>query len=217
MNLLIIGAPGTGKGTMSEKLVKDYDLCHISTGDMLRESVAEGTPVGLLAQEYMSAGRLVPDSVIHEIILERLGKPDLEKGFLMDGYPRTLAQAEDLDDILKQLDKKIDAVLNLNLDEEIIIERICGRRSCPNCKAIYHIKNMPPKQEGVCDVCGSELVSRKDDNVESLNVRLQAYHEQTSPVIDYYQNQDLVSDINADQEVDDCYSDIKKVIEAIND
>ena len=133
MNLLIIGAPGTGKGTMSEKLIAEYGVVHISTGDMLRESVAAQTEVGLKAKSYMDAGKLVPDEVIHDIILERLGKNDIESGFLMDGYPRTLAQAEDLDVILNALNKKIDCVLNLELDEYVLIDRITGRRICPDC------------------------------------------------------------------------------------
>ena len=212
MNLLIIGAPGTGKGTMSEKLIAEYGVVHISTGDMLRESVAAQTEVGLKAKSYMDAGKLVPDEVIHDIILERLGKNDIESGFLMDGYPRTLAQAEDLDVILNALNKKIDCVLNLELDENVLIDRITGRRICPECKSVYHIKSMPPKSEGICDNCGASLITRKDDTVESLSVRLEAYHDSTKPVIEYYASKGLVHNINSDQKPEAVFADIQKVL-----
>ena len=217
MNILIIGAPGTGKGTMSEKLIEKYGIVHVSTGDMLRESVKNGTEVGKKAHGYMERGELVPDEVIHDIILERFAQKDMDNGILMDGYPRTLAQAEDLDSILASLGKKVDCVLNLELDEKILIERITGRRTCPNCKAIYHIKNMPPKVEGVCDICGSQLVTRKDDTVESLRVRLEAYHESTKDVIGYYANKGIVKTINADQSVEKVFADIVEALGECND
>ncbi len=217
MNILIIGAPGTGKGTMSEKLIEKYGIVHVSTGDMLRESVKNGTEVGKKAHGYMERGELVPDEVIHDIILERFAQKDMENGILMDGYPRTLAQAEDLDSILASLGKKVDCVLNLELDEEILIGRVTGRRTCPNCKAIYHIQNMPPKVEGVCDICGSQLVTRKDDTVESLRVRLEAYHESTKDVIGYYANKGIVKTINADQSVEKVFADIVEALGECND
>ena len=217
MNILIIGAPGTGKGTMSEKLIEKYGIVHVSTGDMLRESVKNGTEVGKKAHGYMERGELVPDEVIHDIILERFAQKDMDNGILMDGYPRTLAQAEDLDSILASLGKKVDCVLNLELDEKILIERITGRRTCPNCKAIYHIKNKPPKVEGVCDICGSQLVTRKDDTVESLRVRLDAYHESTKDVIGYYANKGIVKTINADQSVEKVFADIVEALGECND
>ena len=170
MNLLIIGAPGAGKGTMSDILIKNFDLVHISTGDMLREAVKNGTPVGKIAQGYMNAGALVPDEVIHDIIVERFSKDDLDNGFLFDGYPRTKAQAEDLSQILKQLDKKIDAVINLDISDEDLVKRITGRRLCPACGEIYNIYFKKPAKEGICDKCGAELIQRKDDNLESLEV-----------------------------------------------
>ncbi|MBR2532541.1 MAG: adenylate kinase [Lachnospiraceae bacterium] len=217
MNILIIGAPGTGKGTMSEKLIEKYGIVHVSTGDMLRESVKNGTEVGKKAHGYMERGELVPDEVIHDIILERFAQKDMENGILMDGYPRTLAQAEDLDSILASLGKKVDCVLNLELDEEILIGRVTGRRTCPNCKAIYHIQNKPPKVEGVCDICGSQLVTRKDDTVESLRVRLEAYHESTKDVIGYYANKGIVKTINADQSVEKVFADIVEALGECND
>ncbi|MBQ1289326.1 MAG: adenylate kinase [Erysipelotrichaceae bacterium] len=217
MNILIIGAPGTGKGTMSEKLIEKYGIVHVSTGDMLRESVKNGTEVGKKAHGYMERGELVPDEVIHDIILERFAQKDMENGILMDGYPRTLAQAEDLDTILASLGKKVDCVLNLELDEQVLIGRITGRRTCPNCKAIYHIQNMPPKVEGICDICGSKLVTRKDDTVESLRVRLDAYHESTKDVIGYYEKQGIVKNINADQSVEKVFEDITEALGECND
>ena len=183
-------AQGTGKGTMSALIKENYDVVHVSTGDMLREAVAEKTEVGLKAAEYMNKGALVPDEVIHDIILERLSKDDIKKGFLFDGYPRTLEQAIDLDKILETLNMKIDHVLNLEVDEEILDERITGRRICTKCKEIYHIKNKPPKVEGICDVCGGELMQRKDDTLEALSARLEAYYSSTKPVIDHYESLD---------------------------
>ena len=156
MNILIMGAPGTGKGTMSQLIKEHYDVVHVSTGDMLRQAVENKTTLGLKVQEYMSAGALVPDEVIHNIILERLAKDDIKKGFLFDGYPRTVKQAIDLDEILGKLNMNIDCIINLDVDVEILKERITGRRTCRNCKEIYHIKNMPPKVEGTCDLCGGE-------------------------------------------------------------
>lgn len=192
MNLLLIGAPGAGKGTMSEKIIDKYDVIHVSTGDMLRSAVKNETPVGLKAQEYMNKGALVPDEIIHDIIVERLSQDDIKKGFLFDGYPRTEAQAIDLDNILDELGLKVDAVINLNVDEEILIKRITGRRSCSKCGKIYNVYFQAPKTENVCDDCGSELIQRKDDNEESLKKRLEEFHKNTEPVINYYENKEIV-------------------------
>ena len=217
MNLLIIGAPGTGKGTMSDLLVKQFGIVHISTGDMLRESIAEGTVIGIKAQSYVASGKLVPDEVIHEIILERLSRGDIQNGFLMDGYPRTLAQAEDLDNILQQIHRKIDKVLNLNLAEDVLVSRISGRRTCSHCKAIYHIVNKPPRVEGVCDICGHNLVTRNDDTVESLKTRLEAYHKLTKHVIAYYERKNLVVNVDANQSVANVFADICQNLECVHD
>lgn len=215
MNLLIIGAPGTGKGTMSNKIIEGYSVIHISTGDMLRESIANNRPIGLKAQEYMNAGKLVPDEIIHGIIVERLKEDDIQNGFLMDGYPRTLEQAKDLTSILNELGKKIDLVINLGVDEEILKERITGRRLCKNCGEIYHTKNKPSKVDGVCDKCGSPLTQRKDDTLESLTTRLDEYHNNTQPVIEYYRDMELVRDIDASKAVDEVYADVAKHIESV--
>lgn len=215
MNLLIIGAPGAGKGTMSDILIKNFNLVHISTGDMLREAVRNETPVGLKAQEYMNKGELVPDEVIHDIIVERLSKDDIDNGFLFDGYPRTRAQAEDLDVILKQLDKKIDIVINLNIADEELIKRITGRRICPTCSEIYNTYFKAPEKEGICDKCGSELTQRKDDNLDSLKVRLSEYHKNTQPVIEYYEDKGLVKQTDASKGVAQVFEEIRSILEGL--
>ena len=215
MNLLIIGAPGAGKGTMSDILIKNFDLVHISTGDMLREAVKNGTPVGKIAQGYMNAGALVPDEVIHDIIMERFSKDDLDNGFLFDGYPRTKAQAEDLSLILKQLNKKIDAVINLDISDEDLVKRITGRRLCPACGEIYNIYYKKPSKEGICDKCGAELIQRKDDNLESLETRLSEYHKNTQPLIEYYEEMDLVKNTDASKGVDVVFEEIRSFLEGL--
>ncbi|MCR5096846.1 MAG: adenylate kinase [Erysipelotrichaceae bacterium] len=215
MNLLIIGAPGAGKGTMSDLILKNFPLVHVSTGDMLRAAVKNGTEVGLKAQEYMNKGELVPDEVIHDIIVERLSQDDIDNGFLFDGYPRTGAQAEDLDVILKQIGKKIDCVINLQIADEELIKRITGRRLCPNCGEIYNIYFFAPEKEGVCNKCGGELIQRKDDNLESLQVRLAEYHKNTQPVIEYYEAMDLVRHVDASRGIDEVFDDVKSILEGL--
>ncbi len=215
MNLLIIGAPGAGKGTMSELILKNFPLVHVSTGDMLRAAVKNGTPVGLKAQEYMNKGELVPDEVIHDIIVERLSQDDIDNGFLFDGYPRTGAQAVDLDAILNELGKKIDCVINLDIADEELIKRITGRRLCPNCGEIYNIYFFPPKEEGKCDKCGADLIQRKDDNLESLKVRLGEYHKNTQPVIEYYEAMDLVKQVDASRAIEEVFADVKSILEGL--
>lgn len=212
MNILIMGAPGTGKGTMSQLIKEHYDVVHVSTGDMLRQAVENKTTLGLKVQEYMSAGALVPDEVIHNIILERLAKDDIKKGFLFDGYPRTVKQAIDLDEILGKLNMNIDCIINLDVDVEILKERITGRRTCRNCKEIYHIKNMPPKVEGTCDLCGGELITREDDTLEALMNRLDEYYASTKPVIDYYEKTGLVHNIDGGRDANEVFEDIKAIL-----
>lgn len=214
MNLLIMGAPGAGKGSMSRRIVDKYKVVHVSTGDMLRAAIKEQTPVGKRAQEYVDNGLLVPDEVIHDIIVERLSQDDIKKGFLFDGYPRTYAQAVDLDGILKQLNLNIDKVIYLEIKDEVIAKRITGRRVCKDCDAIYHIDYKPSKVEGVCDVCGGELLQRKDDTLESLNIRLSEYHKNTEPVIDFYKKASLVANINSEQAREEVFADIEKALEA---
>ena len=215
MNLLIVGAPGVGKGTMSRFLVAHYKLVHVSTGDMLRQAIADKTPVGLKAKEYMDKGQLVPDEVIHNIIVDRLSQNDIKRGFLFDGYPRTVNQAIDLANILKELNMKIDAVLNLQVDDEVVIKRITGRRTCNSCGSIYNIYYNAPKQEGICDNCGEKLTIRSDDNIDSLQIRLEEFHKNTSPVIEYYESENIVHNINADQDREEEFKDIQQVLEGL--
>lgn len=213
MNLLIIGAPGTGKGTMSNLITSEYNIPHISTGDMLRAAIANGTEVGLSAQKYMNEGKLVPDEVIHGVIVERLNADDIKQGFLLDGYPRSLNQAEDFQKIMDEVGMKVDLVINLVIDEEILKERITGRRICKQCGEIFHIKNKPTKVEGICDCCGNKLTIRKDDTLDSLKIRLDEYHNTTSPVLDYYREQGLVKDIDANMSVENVFAAVKSAIE----
>lgn len=215
MNLLIIGAPGAGKGTMSERIIADYGVTHVSTGDMLRSAIADKTAIGLKAKEYMDKGELVPDDIIHGIIVERLSKGDIQNGFLFDGYPRTEAQAYDLSNILDEVGMKIDAVINLDIADEVLFKRICGRRLCPACGSIYNIYYFPTKVEDVCDECGSKLIQRSDDNAESLKTRLGEYHKNTEPVIAYYKKMDIVKNVDADQDMEKVYADIASILEGL--
>ena len=208
MNLLIMGPPGAGKGTQSEVLVKELKIPHISTGDMLREAVKQGTEMGKKAKEYMDKGQLVPDSVIIGVVKERLALPDCKVGFLLDGFPRTVPQAEALDDTLAGLGIKLDGVININVPRERIVARLTGRRVCRSCGATYHVLFNKPKEEGKCDKCGGELYQRSDDTEQTVNNRLDVYEAQTQPLIDYYNRQGLILNINGDQEISGVLKDI---------
>ena len=198
MLIIMLGAPGTGKGTVAVKLQEKLGFTQVSTGDIFRKNIKEGTELGKLADSYISKGNLVPDDVTIKIIEDRLNQPDVEKGIILDGFPRTVKQAEELDRILAEKGKKVDKVYNLTTPEEEIIERIVNRRVCSNqeCKAIYNIVLNPPKVEGICDKCGSELIRRKDDTEETVRTRLKNYFEQTAPLVEYYQNKgNLVTEV----------------------
>lgn len=210
-NIILMGAPGAGKGTMAKMLIS-LGLVHISTGDMFREAIKEGTELGKLANSYIKDGNLVPDDVTIGIVKERLSKKDCENGFLLDGFPRTLAQAEALSEIANEIDRKIDVVINLDCNEEELVKRISGRRVCRVCGAPYHIVNMKPKVEGVCDKCGGELYQRNDDNPEALKVRLQHYVVQTKPLIDYYENQNLLVNYDSSKGTTELFDEISKFL-----
>jgi len=198
MIIIMLGAPGTGKGTVAGLLQEKLGIKQVSTGDIFRKNIKEGTELGKLADSYISKGNLVPDDVTIKIIEDRLNEPDVENGIILDGFPRTVKQAEELDKILASKGKKVDKVYNLTTPEEEIIERIVNRRVCSNqeCKAIYNIVLNPPKVEGKCDKCGSELVTRKDDNEETVRARLKNYFEQTAPLVEYYENKgNLVTEV----------------------
>lgn len=215
MNLLIMGPPGAGKGTQAVEVAKELQIPHISTGDMLREAVKQGTEMGKKAKEYMDKGQLVPDEVIIGVVKERLGQPDCKAGFLLDGFPRTLPQAEALDETLKNMGIKIDAVINISVPRERIVARITGRRVCRACGDTYHVTNKPPQESGKCDKCGGELYQRSDDTEETVNKRLDVYEAQTQPLLDYYGRQGLVKDINGDQEIGKVLQDILDTLKQI--
>ncbi|HIE13118.1 MAG TPA: adenylate kinase [Desulfotomaculum sp.] len=208
MNLLIMGPPGAGKGTQAVEVVKELKIPHISTGDMLREAVKQGTEMGKKAKEYMDKGQLVPDEVIIGVVKDRTKEPDCKTGFLLDGFPRTLPQAEALDVSLKEMGIKLDGVINIKVPREKIVARITGRRVCRSCGDTYHVENKPPKEAGKCDKCGGELYQRSDDTEETVNKRLDVYEAQTQPLLDYYGRQGLVLDINGDQAIDKVLQDI---------
>ena len=206
-NIILMGPPGAGKGTLAKKLIS-LNLVHISTGDMFRDAIKEDTDLGRLAASYINKGDLVPDDVTIGIVKERLAKPDCEKGFLLDGFPRTIAQAEALKEISKEINRPIDVVINLDCDEQELIKRISGRRVCKKCGAPYHIINMKPKVEGVCDLCGGELYQRKDDNEDALKVRLQHYYNQTKPLLDYYNKENLLANYQSQKGCDMLFDEI---------
>ncbi len=189
MIIIMLGAPGTGKGTVAGILKDKLEIPQVSTGDIFRKHIKEGTELGKLAESYISKGNLVPDEVTIDLVKNRLEEPDVQRGIILDGFPRTVNQAEKLDEILKGKEKKVDLVINLTTPEEEIIERIVNRRVCSNqeCKAVYNIVLNPPKKEGICDKCGHELVQRKDDNAQTVESRLKNYFEQTSPLVNYYE------------------------------
>lgn len=213
LNLILMGLPGAGKGTQAEKINEKYHIPHISTGDMFRLAIKEGTDLGKKAKEYMDQGELVPDEVTIGIVKERLGKDDCKNGFLLDGFPRTIAQAEALQSLLADLKESIDYVLHVDVPEEKLVERLTGRRICPNCGATYHVIYNPPKQEGICDKDGSELIQREDDQADTVKKRLEVNMKQTQPLLDFYQEKGYLVTVDGDQEIDQVFQDIQAKIE----
>ncbi|OIU72909.1 adenylate kinase [Rossellomorea aquimaris] len=208
MNIVLMGLPGAGKGTQAEKIVEKYGIPHISTGDMFRAAIKDGTELGLKAKSFMDNGDLVPDEVTIGIVRERLSKEDCEKGFLLDGFPRTVAQAEALENILADLGKKMNYVININVDKDILMGRLTGRRICKECGATYHLVFNPPKEEGVCDRCGGELYQRADDNEETVQNRLDVNIKQTQPLLAYYEDKGYLKNIDGQQDIDKVFADI---------
>ena len=214
MHILLMGPPGAGKGTQAANLVNEFAIPHISTGDMFRAAVKEGTELGKQAKACMDAGKLVPDEVTIGIVRERLAKPDCEKGFILDGFPRTVEQADALTGILKEIGLKLTRVLNINVPAAELIERAVGRRICKKCGATYHIKFNPTKVEGICDACGGELFQRADDSEKTMKSRLSVYEAQSKPLIEYYQKAGLYTEVDGRQAIDKVFADVVKSLKA---
>ena len=216
MNILITGMPGSGKGTMSERIRSEFDVVHVSSGDLFRDNVANDTPVGHIAKIYMDAGQLVPDEVTIEMVHERIKEIDDQTGILLDGFPRTIVQAIVFEEQEEELNRELDVVLNLIIDENLLLKRITGRRICPTCGAIYNVYNQPPKVEGICDVEGSKLYQRSDDTEEAFNVRMEQYRALTQPMLDYYQKRGILKEVEARGSIDDVWNQIKLILEDLN-
>jgi adenylate kinase len=210
MRLILLGPPGVGKGTQAKLLSQHYDIPQISTGDLLREAVSEGTELGKQAKKYMDQGDLVPDDVILGMVEETLQSDKCSDGFILDGFPRTVPQAEGLTAILKKLGLQLDGVVSLEVDDQVVIDRLSVRRTCVNCGAIYNVKTNPPEEEGVCDKCGGELILRDDDQPETIKNRLDVYKKQTEPLVDYYDNKGLLVSIDGSKGIDEIQNEIKQ-------
>lgn len=215
LNIIFMGPPGAGKGTQATRIVDEFKIPHISTGDMFRENISKGTPLGLQAKAIIESGRLVPDEVTCAMVKDRLAKDDCANGYLLDGFPRTLPQAEELEKIGKELGRPVTVVVDLAVPDEVLVSRIAGRRVCPNCGASYHIDTMKPKLEGVCDRCGGKLIQRKDDNAESFKERLKNYYESTAPIAEYYKAKGNYSAVNGNANAELIFENIKTVLKGI--
>ena len=214
MNIVLLGAAGAGKGTQAAKLVETYGLTHISTGDIFRKNVAEGTPLGVEAKRYMDEGKLVPDDVVIAMVKDRLSQPDCDAGFMLDGFPRTLPQAEALDVALGSMGKKLDAVIAIEVPRDVLMARLTSRRQCRECGRIYNVMGEMPADEKVCDSCGGEVYQRDDDTVEAATKRLSDYDAITSQLVPYYSDKGLLREIDGNRSVDEVFADVKAALEA---
>ena len=214
MKIIMLGAPGAGKGTQAKKIAEKYQIPHISTGDIFRSNIKEGTELGMKAKSYMDQGALVPDEITIGMLLDRIQKEVCQNGYVLDGFPRTIPQAESLTKALENMGQKVDFAVNVDVPDENIVNRMSGRRACLSCGATYHIVYNPPKQEGICDVCQKELVLRDDDKPETVQKRLAVYHEQTQPLIDYYKEAGVLAEVDGTQDMDQVFSDIVAVLGA---
>lgn len=214
MNLILLGAPGAGKGTQAEIICDTLKIPAISTGNILREAVKNGTELGLKAKEYMESGNLVPDEVVIGLLKERIAQPDCENGYVLDGFPRTIPQAESLDAALAKMGQKVDYAIDVDVPDENIVNRMSGRRACVGCGATYHIKYNPPKTEDVCDICGEKLILRDDDQPETVLKRLTVYHDQTQPLIDYYTKSGILKQVDGTVDMEDVFQAIVKILGA---
>lgn len=214
MKIIMLGAPGAGKGTQAKKIAAKYGIPHISTGDIFRANIKNGTELGQKAKVYMDQGLLVPDELVVDLIIDRFKEPDCEKGYVLDGFPRTIPQAQALDEALAKKGDAVEYAVDVDCPDENIIRRMSGRRACVNCGATYHIVNIPPKKEGICDICGGGLILRDDDKPETVEKRLKVYHEQTQPLIDYYKGKGILKSVDGTKEPDAAFEEIIKIIEA---
>ena len=212
MNILIMGPPGAGKGTQAAKVVEKHGLCHLATGDILRREIREGSDLGKRAKEYVESGKLVPDKIIIEMMTAEMLKATDGAGVLLDGFPRTLSQAESLDKALDDNGLKLDAVINIRVPHDVLLDRLLQRLTCENCKQIFHKTARPPKTDGVCDACGGKLVARSDDNSGVIEERLKVYHAETEPVINHYEKLNVLSDIDGNREIDDIAANIINIL-----
>ena len=214
MKIIMLGAPGAGKGTQAKMIAEKYTIPHISTGDIFRANIKEGTDLGQQAKEYMDKGLLVPDELVVNLVVDRLTWEDAKNGYVLDGFPRTIPQAEALTKALAEKGEKVDFAIDIDVPDQNIIDRMGGRRACVNCGATYHIVNIPPKVEGICDVCGAKLILRDDDQPETVRKRLDVYHEQTQPLIDYYTEEGVLKEVDGTVDMMDVFESITKLLEA---
>ena len=212
MKIIMLGAPGAGKGTQAKMIAEEYGIPHVSTGDIFRANVKNGTELGIEAKKYMDQGLLVPDELTVKILLDRVAKEDCAKGYVLDGFPRTIPQAQVLDEALDKLGESIDYAIDVDVPDENIVKRMSGRRACLKCGATYHIEHIPPRKEGICDDCSSELVLRDDDKPETVSNRLKIYHDQTQPLIEYYTRKGILKTVDGTQDMRDVFQAIKKIL-----
>ncbi len=215
MKIVLLGPPGAGKGTQAKSISNRYSIPHISTGDIFRKNISEGTPLGIEAKGYIDKGQLVPDEVTINMVKDRLTWEDCKNGYLLDGFPRTVAQAEALEGFLAERNEKLDTALSIEVPSSFILERMTGRRVCPSCGASYHVKFNPPTKAGVCDVCGSDIVQRKDDTEETVSERLEVYERQTQPLIDFYNNKNLLSTVDGTKAINEVFESICSILGSV--
>ena len=214
MKIIMLGAPGAGKGTQAKKIAEKYSIPHISTGDIFRANIKNGTELGKKAKTYMDQGLLVPDELVVDLVVDRVGQDDAKNGYVLDGFPRTIPQADVLDKELTKLGDKVDFAINVDVPDENIVRRMSGRRACLKCGATYHIEHIPPKKEGICDTCGSELVQRDDDKPETVQNRLSVYHEQTQPLIEYYDKKNILKTVDGTKDMQEVFNNIVSILNA---
>lgn len=213
MKIIMLGAPGAGKGTQAKQIADKYQIPHISTGDIFRANIKNGTELGKKAKEYMDQGALVPDELTCDLVMDRIKQDDCKNGFVLDGFPRTIPQAEALDNALKGIGEKMDYAIDVDVPDENIVQRMSGRRACLSCGATYHLEHVPPQKEGVCDKCGNELVLRDDDKADTVLNRLKVYHDQTQPLIQFYETKGVLKTVDGTQAMEDVFQSIMAILE----